>query len=159
MAETDSVDRVWELAKKISFCMLATRDGEEIRARPMAAYLRREEDAVYFLTDARHQNDDQIRVHPNVCLAFADAGDQKYVTISGRASVSSDRAKIKELWGTPAKAWWDSPDDANIRVLKFTPKDAEYWDARGKVVAYVKMAAAAVTGSRPDYGENKKVAM
>jgi general stress protein 26 len=155
----DHVDRVWELAKKITFCMLATRDGEDIRARPMAAYVRREESAIYFLTDARHHNDDQIRANPNLCLAFADPGDQKFVTITGRGAVSSDRAKIKELWGTAAKAWWESPDDPNIRVLSVAPKDAEYWDGPGKIIGYVKMAAAAVTGTRPDYGENKKVAM
>ena len=32
-------------------------------------------------------------------------------------------------------------------------------DAPGKVVSSVKMAVAAATGSRPDIGENKKVAM
>ncbi len=159
MAANDNVDRVWELAKKISMCMLATRDGEDIRARPMAAYVRRDENTIYFLTDARRHKDEEIKANPNICLAFADAGSQKYVAMTGRAEVSSDRAKIKELWGTPAKAWWDSPDDPNIRVLKVTPKDAEYWDSPGTVVSYVKMAAAAVTGTRPDLGENRKVAM
>jgi hypothetical protein len=37
--------------------------------------------------------------------------------------------------------------------------DAQYWDAPGATVAYVKMAAAALTGSRPSMGENGKVAM
>jgi hypothetical protein len=38
-------------------------------------------------------------------------------------------------------------------VLKVTPEDAEYWEEPGKTVAYVKTAAAAMTGSRPDMGE------
>jgi general stress protein 26 len=29
-------------------------------------------------------------------LTFADAGDQKYVSLTGRATVSNDRQKIKE---------------------------------------------------------------
>jgi hypothetical protein len=33
------------------------------------------------------------------------------------------------------------------------------WDSPGSVISYVKMAAAAVTGTRPDLGENRKVAM
>lgn len=158
-ADAETTEQVWELAKKISICMLATHDGTQIRARPMGAYVRREDDAVYFLTDARRHKDEEIRANPNVCLAFANASDQKYVSITGRAQVSKDKAKVKELWGTPAKAWWDSPDDPNIRVLTVTPIDAEYWDAPGTVVSYVKMATAAVTGHRPDMGENKKVAM
>jgi hypothetical protein len=32
-------------------------------------------------------------------------------------------------------------------------------DAPGSVICYVKMAAAVVTGTRPDIGENRKVAM
>jgi general stress protein 26 len=152
-------DRVWELMKKVGFAMLVTRDGEKLRARPMAAYLDRDNDAVYFLTDARRHKDEEIARDPNVNLSFADAGNQTYVSVTGRATVSNDRAKIKELFGTPAKAWWDSAEDPNIRVLKFAPDDAEYWDSPGTVVSYVKMAAAAVTGSRPDLGDNRKVSM
>ena len=36
---------------------------------------------------------------------------------------------------------------------------ASCWDAPGAAVAYLKMAAAALTGSRPSMGENRKVAM
>jgi general stress protein 26 len=81
------------------------------------------------------------------------------VSISGTARVSNDRVKIRELFSTPAKAWWDSAEDPNIRVLKFTPADAEFWDAPGTVISYVKMAAAAVSGSRPNLGDNRKVAL
>ena len=31
----DDIDRVWELMKKISICMLASWDGHELHARPM----------------------------------------------------------------------------------------------------------------------------
>lgn len=157
MAENKDVDRVWKLMEKIGFCMLATRDGEDIRTRPMAAQTARDENAVYFLTDAASHKDDEIRRDSNVALAFADAGGQKYVSVSGHAAVSNDRAKIKELFSTPAKAWWDSADDPSIRVLKVTPKDAQYWDSPGTAVSYVKMMAAAVSGSKPDMGDNAKV--
>jgi len=44
-------------------------------------------------------------------------------------------------------------------VLKITPDDAEFWDSPGTVISYVKMAAAVVTNTRPDLGENRKVSM
>ena len=140
-------DRVWELMKKISICMFASCDGQELQARPMGAYVRPEEHAVFFLADARHHKENDIAKYNNVCLAFADTSAQNYVSVAGKAEVSMDRAKIRELWGIPAKAWWNSPDDPNIRLLKVTPVDAQYWDAPGSTVAYVKMAAAALTGS------------
>ena len=152
-------DRVWQLMDKIGFAMLVTRDGDKLRARPMSAHTERDNNAVYFLTDARRHKDDEIARNPSINLSFADAGAQKYVSLSGTAVVSNDRAKIKELWSTPAKAWWDSAEDPNIRVLKFTPDDAEFWDSPGTVISYVKMAAAAVSNTRPDLGDNRKVAM
>lgn len=159
MAHEDDTKRVWDLMEKISFCMLATRDGEDIRSRPMAAYVEPKEHMVYFLTDVHSHKDDEIARQPNVCLAFADSSGQKYVSVSGVASVSNDRAKIKELWSTPAKAWWDNPDDPSIRVLKINPKDAQYWDSPGTAVAYIKMAAAAVSGTKPAMGDHAKVNM
>jgi general stress protein 26 len=152
-------DRVWELMKKIGFAMLVTRDGSKLRARPMSAHIERNENTIYFLTDARRHKDEEIARDPNVNLAFADTGGQKYVSLTGTAAISNDRAKIRELFSTPAKAWWDSAEDPNIRVLKIAPDDAEFWDSPGTVVSYVKMAAAAMTGSRPDLGDNRKVAL
>jgi general stress protein 26 len=152
-------DRVWELMKKIGICMLASWDGQELQARPMGAYIQPDEHAVFFLADARHHKEDDIKRYGKVCLAFSDTGAQNYVSVAGEAEVVVDRAKIGELWGIPAKAWWKSPDDPNIRLLKVTPVDAQYWDAPGSTVAYVKMAAAALTGSRPSMGENRKVKM
>lgn len=152
-------DRAWDLMKKIGFAMLVTRDGDKLRARPMSAYLARDENMIYFLTGARHHKDEEIARNPQVNLSFADAGSQTYVSLTGTAAVSNDRNKIRDLFTTTAKAWWDSAEDPNIRLLKITPDDAEFWDSPGTVVSYVKMAAAAVTGTRPDIGDNRKVSM
>jgi general stress protein 26 len=158
-SDTDSTERVWKLSEKIAICMFSTWDGEQLRSRPMGAHVVRDEHAIYFLTDARQHKDEQVERYPQVSLAFADTGAQKYVAIAGRASVSNDRAKIRQLFTTTAKAWWDSADDPNIRVLKVSPVDAEYWDGSGTTISYMKMAVAAATGSRPEIGENRKTSM
>lgn len=155
----DYVERAWNMMEKIQTCMLITWDGERQRARPMSATVKQEEHAIYFLTDARREKDDQIARFPIVTLAFADTGGQKYVSLTGRATVSADKQKIKDLWSPFAKAWWDSVEDPHIRVLKVTPDDAEIWDSPGTLIATVKMLTAAATGTRPDVGENRKVAM
>lgn len=160
MAKTeDEIGKVWDLAERIGFCMLSTTTGKDIRARPMAAYAERLENAFYFLTDVASHKDDEIARNPSVCLAFADSRGQKYVSISGSAEIENDRDKIRELWATPAKAWWESADDPSIRILKITPSFAEYWDSPGTVVSYIKMAAAALTSARPDMGDTAKVDM
>ena len=155
--KNDDIGRTWALMEKIRFCILSTLDGKEIRSRPMAAHLEPIENAIYFLTDVRSEKDDDIEKWSNVGLAFADSKGQKYVSVTAEAVVSNDRERIAELWSTPAKAWWDSAEDPSIRVLKVTPKYAEYWDSPGTVVSYIKMFAAAVSDTKPDMGDNAKV--
>jgi general stress protein 26 len=145
--------------EKISFAMLTTWTGEKLRARPMDARVRRKENVIYCLTDVRAGKDDEIEKYPKVLLSFADKDAMKFVSLAGHAAVSNNRAKIKELWEPTAKAFWDSPDNPNIRLLTITPDSAEFWDSPGKMIAFAKMAFAAATGSKPDLGENRKVAM
>ncbi len=161
MSRQSDQDRVWDLMESIGQCMLVTHDGagDELRARPMSAHVARDEEAVFFLTDVRHHKDDEIEINQNVCLAFADTGGQAYVSVTGTANVLDDRARIEELFSTAARAWWDSKDDPNIRVLRVMPASAEYWDSPGKLISSVKLAAAALTGHRPKLGDNRKVAL
>ncbi|MBV8836255.1 MAG: pyridoxamine 5'-phosphate oxidase family protein, partial [Alphaproteobacteria bacterium] len=53
----------------------------------------------------------------------------------------------------------DSPHDPNIRLLTVTPDDAEFWEGPGRIAGTIKLAAAAATHSRPDYGTDRKVTM
>ena len=72
MADTDDVTHVWDMMEKIGFCMFTSLDGEELRSRPMAAYVERDEGRICFLTDAESHKDEEIAARPNVNLAFAD---------------------------------------------------------------------------------------
>jgi len=151
------VDRVWELAKEIDICMFITWDGEKQRARPLSARVKRSEHAIHFLIDEAGEKDDQIERFPVVTMTFTDSGGHKYVAITGNAKVTNDRAKIRELWTSFDKAWWDDETDPSIRLLTVVPEDAELWDSPNHAVATAKMLIAAVTGARPDFGDNAKV--
>lgn len=157
MADQGDPKHVWDMMQEIGMCMLASRDGQEIRSRPMAAHVDRDERMVYFLTDAASHKDEEISANPAVCLAFADPKGNDYVSVSGHAAVSNDRAKIRDLFSTPAKAWWDDAEDPQIRVLKVQPNEAQYWDGPGRVMAFARMLMAAASDTRPELGDNAKV--
>ena len=123
----------------------------------MGAFVRPDENSIYFFTDDRAHKDDEIRQYPKVCLAFADTDGQKYVSVSGTAEVSRDRKKIEELWAIPAKVWWKTPDNPHLRLIKVTPEQAEYWDAPGNVISNLKVAFALVKGTYPPAGKHDKV--
>jgi general stress protein 26 len=151
-------DRVWEIMGQFTTALLITNGGLETRGRPMAVTVRREDNALYFLSDVTSDKDYEIQFDPAVIVAFVDPSSQKYVWLRGRAIVANDRAKIRELWSPFAKAWWDSADDPDIRVIEVTPESAEYWDTAGKLASYTAMLAAAVSGSKPKVGEEHSVA-
>lgn len=159
MAATSDVDHIWDLVESIGVCMLTSKNGSELRSRPMHALPDRAAGTVTFLTDARAHADDEIAAAPEVCLAFAKPNANSYVSISGTAAVSNDRAAIKAHWNEMAKTWFpNGPDDPNVRLLTMTPHSAEYWDGTSNplVVAFEK-AKARLTQERPDLGERKKV--
>lgn len=151
--------RVWELARKIDFCMFVTWDGERQRARPLSSRVFEDEHAIYFLVDEDGAKNHQVEEFPIVTLAYADTSGMKYVSITGRATVTNDRARIAELWNDFDKAWWDDENDPAIRLLTVVPEDAELWDSPNKLIATAVMLTAAVTGAKPKFGENAKVLM
>lgn len=153
----EAEDRVWELAEKIDICMFVTWDGERQRARPLSARVRREDHAIYFLVDEEGHKNEQVEEFPIVTMSWTDSSSHKYVVITGRASLSNDRVKIKQLWERTDKAWWDDENDPSIRLLTVSPEDAELWDSPNPVIATTKMLLAAVTGAKPDFGDNAKV--
>jgi general stress protein 26 len=157
MPADEAVDAIWDLATSIDFCMFVTWDGERQRARPLSSRPRRDEGRIYFLTDVSGHKDEQIERFPKVTLAYADIRGHDYVAITGHASVSDDRAKIRDLWTAADKAWWDSADDPAIRLIAVEPDDAEIWKGVNRVVAGAKLLTAAVTGAKVDFGENRKV--
>ena len=49
-----NIDKVWSLMEQIGIAMVVTHDGhgDELRARPMAAHVAQDDNAIYFLTEA-----------------------------------------------------------------------------------------------------------
>ncbi|MGD9481362.1 pyridoxamine 5'-phosphate oxidase family protein [Shinella sp. G-2] len=157
LTQSQAADRVWELSKDIDICMFVTWDGEYARARPLSARVDRGENSIYFLVNADSAKNAQLERFPKVTMAWSDNSGYKYVTMSGQAKVGNDRSKIEQLWEKTDEAWWDTPQDPDIRLITVVPDEAELWDSPGKIVATVKMVVAAVTGATPDVGDNVKV--
>ena len=151
------VQRVWTLMEQIGVCMLASRDGAKIRARPMGATPRHQANAIYFLTSAEGHKDQEIAADDQVCLSFAKPSSGKYLVVTGRARVLNDRALIRELWDTAAQAWWEGADDPRVRVIEVTPEDAQFWEGPHGLTATIGMVIAAATAAPPLLGDQRKV--
>ena len=170
LTPTELADKAWKLAEKIRIGLFTTWDGTQQRIRPLSAHVDRDAHAIYFLIGVDGGTTlsaatgapgltlaEQIEKYPTVTIAFAETGGSDYVTITGEAEVSNDRARIEELWTPFAKAWWDGPDDPVIRLVTVTPDNAEIWEGPNKIVAYAVMLAAAATGAKPAVGDHGAV--
>jgi general stress protein 26 len=156
-ADPDDIARVWRLMKMIEICMLASRDGDKIRARPMRAHLRPEANVIFFLTDTNGHKLEELTEDHQVCLSFAKPGDGKFLVVTGSAAILDDRTLIRELWDADADAFWEDADDPIVRVIAVSPEDAQFWEGPHGVAATVAMVVAAATAGPPVMGDQRKV--
>lgn len=155
----EQVDRAWDVVARVGVCMMTTAYAQGLRARPLEARPDRAAGLIWFVTDVRGAKDDEIADTPEVCLIFIDPKQRVYLSLSGRAEVRRDAAKAAEIWAETDDVWWpEGPSDPNVRVIRFEPRLAEYWDgpASSKVAA-CEFAKARATGEKPNLGENRKV--
>ena len=133
-----------KLVKGARVAMLTTvaPDGA-LRSRPMAALKGPLGEELWFFTRASAPKADEIRDNDHVNVAFADAESNRYLSVSGRASVVKDAARIAELWSGRLKAWFpDGKKDPDLALLRVRVDRAEYWDS--KKAGMVQLAAGGV---------------
>lgn len=157
MSDADVIDRIWTIADRLDPCMFITCDGEGQRARPVYARVRRDEGAIYVLTDTKGCKLDQIGANPHVTLAFSDERGNDYVVINGIAEASHDPAKARDLWRFSDDTFWQTPDNPDLRVIAVRPTTAELWDGSNLLVTGAKMLAERLTGAKTQLVENARV--
>lgn len=153
------IQKLKEMLEGIDFCMMTTIDGGQMRSRPMSTQTAEFDAEVWFFTRDNTHKIEEIEKDNRVCLGYSNPGDHTYVSVSGRAELSKDRAKMEELWNPVLTAWFpDGLDDPNICLMKVKAEQAEYWEASGgKLVQLFGFVKALATGQEADYGENKKI--
>jgi general stress protein 26 len=151
--------RVWDVIENVSVCMLTTKFGGGLRARPLEARPDRDAGLIFFVTDIHSAKEDEIEAAPDVGLAFVDSNNNAYLSITGRAWVVRDAEKIKTVWRKSDEVWWPGgPNDPDVCLLRIEPFRAELWDGPSTAaVAAFEFIKAKLTGDEPKLGENRKV--
>lgn len=155
----ESIKKIKDLTEGIDFAMLTTLSGGHLRSRPMSTQQFEFDGDLWFFTSDNSHKVDEINADNRVNVAYAKPEDNTYVSVSGRAEISKDRAKIEELWSPVLKAWFpEGLEDPTLCLLKVSVEEAEYWEASSStLVQLFGFVKAMATGQEADYGENKKV--
>lgn len=155
----EAIKKIQELTEGIDFCMLTTNDGGALRSRPMSTQDTDFDGDIWFFTSEDTHKIEEIEKDNRVVIAYSKPDDNIFVSVSGRASISKDKAKMKELWSPVLKAWFpEGLDDPKLCLLKVEAEQAEYWEGSSStLVQLFGMVKAIATGQEADYGENKKL--
>ncbi|MGZ8410285.1 MAG: pyridoxamine 5'-phosphate oxidase family protein [Hyphomicrobium sp.] len=155
----DARAKVWDLIGRFQAAMLVTKSQNgALSGRPMSHIVKADEGLVYILTEQTTESAHAIEADPAALLTLAD--NKRYVSLSVRGSVSTDRALIERLWNPGAQAFWpNGPSDPAVCALILRPDAGEYWDGDNALSSGVKMIMANLTGSPPDLGDHGDVRM
>ena len=149
-----------ELIADFDTAMLVTRTAEgELRGRPLTvAHGEATDDVqVYFATSVESPKVGELQADAHVAVTFQD--DKRYVSLSGTARLTRDRALVDRLWAEPWKVWFPKgKDDPTLAILIVTPDVGEYWDQTGlaglRYLVYSVKAYAA--GTKAPDGTNEE---
>ncbi|GAC1423365.1 MAG: hypothetical protein NVS1B13_20590 [Flavisolibacter sp.] len=150
LEQGEALKKFKKLIKEINICMFITDNNQNNHTRPMATIEVDENGTLWFFSDIRSIKVEEVEQKQTVHLVYAHPGKESYIDLWGKASMNRDKKLIRDKWSAIVKAWFPGGvEDPNLCLLKVEPYDVYYWDAEtGKMVAFLKMAAAAITGAR-----------
>jgi general stress protein 26 len=103
---------------------------------------------LWFLSSVDSHLNQELTLESSVTLYLQGSSHSDFLQINGRATITTDKARIKELWTPIIKTWFtEGVDDPRITVIKVTPLNGYYWDTKhGNFVAGTKMLIGAMSG-------------
>ncbi len=149
-----AIEKIRELVKVAKTCFFCTERavGGSTGARPMSVQQVDDAGRLWFLSASDSHTNAEIAAEPMVRLFFQGSPHSDFLELSGKATISTDRQKIEELWEPIVKTWFtEGVDDPRITVIQVAPDQGYYWDTKHSMaVAGLKMLIGAALGKTMD---------
>ncbi|MBC7684931.1 MAG: pyridoxamine 5'-phosphate oxidase family protein [Bdellovibrionales bacterium] len=149
LAGEKAIKKMAELIKEAQTCFFCTSlKSGDVDARPMNVLEVDEQGNLWFMSASDSHKNQELQTDSSVRLFFQGSPHSKFLHLEGTATVSKDKARIKELWKFILKTWFtEGQHDPRITVIKVTPTHGYYWDNKhGNAIAGVKMMLGAAIG-------------
>lgn len=132
----DHISHLASLIKDVEIAMLTTTQADgKLVSRPLGTQQVEFDGDLWFATGADSEKVAEIKADPRVNVAYASASRNTYVSVSGKASIVADKAKIEALWSPAMKIFFPGgKDDPNLRLIRVRAESAEYWDGPGTAI-------------------------
>ena len=158
MSSPEHKKKIWEMIKDIKVGMLVTLDGDMPRARPMHLVQDAYDGTLWFYTRRSAEKVSETDRDHDVCLTFSDQDKGVYVSLSGKAQLSSNQELIDKYWNPFIGAWFpEGKDDPEVALLEIKVEMGEHWMAKeSKAFQLYEFAKANIKHTTPNIGENEK---
>lgn len=167
MSKEKELDKLYEMIEELDTAMLTTRrrDGHLV-SRAMANQKRAAGADLWFVTSDTSGKLDDLANDPHINLAYYKDRTREWISVAGLATVSRDRAVIRELYAPDWKMWFGSegdrrhgtPDDPRIVLIGVDVHSAVFLEAnKPQLVVLYEIAKGWITSTEPKLGEMHKV--
>ena len=161
------LEKLYAQIDDVEIAMMTTRrlDGH-LESRAMANQKRVSGADLWFMTLEHTGKLRDIEADPHVNLSYYKDRTREWVSVSGLATLSRDRAKIRELYASDWKIWLPeegdprhgTPDDPRIVLIGVNVHAAVFLEVnKPQPVVLYEMVKGWLTGAAPDVGETHRV--
>jgi len=157
------VKEIQSIISSAKTCMFTTKtqDGT-LHSRAMAPASKEAPFVFEFLANAESGKFDEMEHDKKVNISVYDSSSTNWISVAGKASITADESRIKEVWNPAVSAWFGDlgdgthtgqPGDPRIQLIKVEPYEIRYWYmTRTQVGQLVDIAFSAVTGQTANPG-------
>ncbi len=161
------LDRFYSLVEQIEIAMMTTRrpDGH-LESRAMANQKRAAGADLWFVTAEGTGKLRDLEQDRHVNLSYYKDRTREWISVSGIATVSRDREKIRELYMPDWKMWfpdgddprYGTPDDPRYVLIGVAIHAAVFLELnKPQPVVLYEIAKGWLTGQMPDIGEMHRI--
>ena len=159
------LEKFYALVEDMEIAMMTTRRSDgHLRSRAMATQKRAEGADLWFVTCQGTPKLRDLAQDPHVNLSYYNDSKREWVSVSGTAVVSEDRAKIRELMKSTGSSGsmrretrHGTPEDPRMVLIGVTVHAAEFLEInKPSPVILPEMVKGWLTGDEPS-GEMHKI--
>jgi general stress protein 26 len=156
------LEKFYALIEQIEVAMMTTRRADgHLESRAMANQKKAAGADLWFVTAEDTGKLRDLRADPHVNLSYYKDRTREWISVSGLATISRDRQKIRELYAADWKAWFPdegdprhgTPDDPRLVLIGVDIHAAVFLEVdKPQPVVLYEMAKGWLTGAEPDLG-------
>ena len=161
------LEQLYDLIDEIEIAMMTTRRGDgHLESRAMATQQRADGADLWFVTAEDSGKLRDLAADPHLNLAYYKDRTREWISVSGLATLSRDRDKIRELYAPDWKIWFaedgdprhGTADDPRLVLIAVEIHGASFLEVdKPRPVALYELAKGFLTGDAAELGEVHRV--